>query len=645
MGTGYTRNDTSNNISDGNIINASDLDGEFDAIVTAFSTSGHTHDGTTAEGGPVTVVGPAQDLVVSATQVLPKTTGTLNIGSDLLEFQDIYIDGTAYIDGLGRNILVATDKKVQFRDAAIFINSSVDGQLDIDADTEVEIATTTLDVNATTTDISGTLTVGSTLTASSGGSLTGTWSNLGTVTTVVINGGTITGITDIAVADGGTGASTASGARTNLGLAIGSNVQAWDADLDTIAGLAKTDSNFIVGNGTTWVVESGATARASLGLTIGSNVQAWDADLDTIAGLAKTDSNFIVGNGTTWVVESGATARTSLGLGSIATQAASAVAITGGTINGTTIGATTAAAGTFTSLTASGAASVGSLSSSGALSGTSLTSTGAISGTSLTGTSLNITGTTVTGVLDEDTMVSNSDSKLATQQSIKAYVDTEIAAIDTTIAANSIGATELNVTGNGTTTQFLRSDGDGSFTWAVPTDTNTTYSAGSGITLVGTTFSNAAPDQTVSLTGGGATSISGTYPNFTISSTDNDTTYSAGTGLALSGTTFNMNTGHLEVGTYATLFYYTTSGGALTAGSTYSSANGLRYGVTPNWAGDSLTTDYPTVNYAQGNNSDFGSSPSGTWRLMGVGVPAPNTFSGEFVTYYIYHSGLFQRIS
>ena len=50
-----------------------------------------------------------------------------------------------------------------------------------------------------------------------------------------ITGGTITGITDLAVADGGTGASNASGARTNLGLVIGTNVQAWDADLDTWA--------------------------------------------------------------------------------------------------------------------------------------------------------------------------------------------------------------------------------------------------------------------------------------------------------------------------------------------------------------------------------------------------------------------------
>ena len=51
------------------------------------------------------------------------------------------------------------------------------------------------------------------------------------------------------------------------------------------------------------------------GLTVGTDVQAYDAGLTDIAGLAVTDSNIIVGDGANWVAETGATARTSLGLG------------------------------------------------------------------------------------------------------------------------------------------------------------------------------------------------------------------------------------------------------------------------------------------------------------------------------------------
>ena len=61
--------------------------------------------------------------------------------------------------------------------------------------------------------------------------------------------------------------------------------------------------------------------------------QASDADLTAIAGLSNADGNFIVGNGSTWVAESGATARTSLGLGSLATKSAIVTGdITDGTI-------------------------------------------------------------------------------------------------------------------------------------------------------------------------------------------------------------------------------------------------------------------------------------------------------------------------
>ena len=60
---------------------------------------------------------------------------------------------------------------------------------------------------------------------------------------------------------------------TELGLVTGTNVQAWDAQLDDIAALAVTDGNIIVGNGANWVAESGTTARTSLGLGTGDSPQ------------------------------------------------------------------------------------------------------------------------------------------------------------------------------------------------------------------------------------------------------------------------------------------------------------------------------------------------------------------------------------
>lgn len=66
------------------------------------------------------------------------------------------------------------------------------------------------------------------------------------------------------LASGSIKAATPAELRTLLALVIGVNVQAWDAQLDDIAGLAPTDNNFIVGTGAAWALETPAQARSSL---------------------------------------------------------------------------------------------------------------------------------------------------------------------------------------------------------------------------------------------------------------------------------------------------------------------------------------------------------------------------------------------
>ena len=154
MGATYTRQSS---YTDGDIITAAHTNDEFNQLLAAFAAStGHTHDGTTAEGGPITkLLGTGITIGdgTAGTDITVTYDGESNDGvmkwmedEDYFEFSD--------------DILIASTEKLQFRDTAIYINSSADGQLDIVADTEVQIAAPTIDINGDA-DVSGTLTYGS----------------------------------------------------------------------------------------------------------------------------------------------------------------------------------------------------------------------------------------------------------------------------------------------------------------------------------------------------------------------------------------------------------------------------------------------------------------------------------------------------
>tara|TARA_B100000035_G_scaffold153492_1_gene130736 strand:- start:699 stop:2972 length:2274 start_codon:yes stop_codon:yes gene_type:complete len=134
MGAEYTRQST---FTDGDIITAAHSNDEFNQLLAAFAAStGHTHDGTTAEGGPITKLlgdtltfGTGSDTDIAITFDGNTSDGVLTWkeDEDYFEFSD--------------DILIASSEKLQFRDTAIHISSSTDGQLDLVADGAVLVDT------------------------------------------------------------------------------------------------------------------------------------------------------------------------------------------------------------------------------------------------------------------------------------------------------------------------------------------------------------------------------------------------------------------------------------------------------------------------------------------------------------------------
>ena len=241
----------------------------FTGTVSLTTVSGLTTTGDVVVGGNLTVNGTT--TTVNST--------TVTVDDKNIELGSVTSPSDATADGGGITLKGTTDKTFNWVDASDSWTSSE--HLDL--------------ASGKSYRINNTVVLSST--ALGAGVVSSSLTSVGT-----ISGGTWQG-TAIGTAYGGTGAATTSGARTNLGLAIGTNVQAYSDVLADFAGLTQAANKLPYFDSST---TAATTDFSSFGRSLID-----DADASA--------------------------ARTTLALGTMAVQDANNVAITGGTISGVTI--------------------------------------------------------------------------------------------------------------------------------------------------------------------------------------------------------------------------------------------------------------------------------------------------------------------
>jgi hypothetical protein len=399
---------------DGDTIFAALLNNEYDQLAEVFtSNNGHTHDGVTnGDGGPISKLfsnaitfGTNANSDVVVTFDATSNDGVLSWmeDEDYFQFSD--------------DILLSTDEKILFRDSAIYINSSADGQLDLVADTEIQIAATTIDINGNT-EISGSLTLGSSTAISS-----------------VLDEDNLASDSATALATQQSIKAYVDAVTTSLNQQDldfqGDSGGALDIDLDTetltIAGGTGIDT---VGSGTTLTISIDGT------VVTGSSTDTFTNKTIDANGTGNSITNLEVADFASGVLDTDITS-----VSSSDDTLASAKAIK------TYVDAqvATVPTGDITEVVAGTGLSGGATSGSATLTidtGTTadLTTSQVLSNKTLTSPVIN-TGVSGSAILDEDNFASDSDTKLATQQSIKAYVASQVA------TANELSElTDVNIT-------------------------------------------------------------------------------------------------------------------------------------------------------------------------------------------------------
>ena len=274
----------------------------------------------------------------------------------------------------GTDISVSTDDKVQFRDAAIYINSSADGQLDIVADTEIQIAATTIDINGAVA-LNGAVTGATNITLS--GELdaaTGDFSGAVDIDGALdVAGTTNLDVVDIdGAVDMATTLTVAGNVDFNGDLDVDGTIE-----FDAISGTGAVtvtnildEDNMSSNSATALVTQQSIKAYVDaqvtaqdLDLTDGTTTIAIDLDSEALSVLGGTGvTSTASGNGVTLAIDSTVATLTgsqTLTNKTLTSPDVNTPDIDGGTIDGTVIGGATAAAGSFTTVGATGNITVG----------------------------------------------------------------------------------------------------------------------------------------------------------------------------------------------------------------------------------------------------------------------------------------------